>query len=145
MIFWFFFFFQAEDGIRDHCVTGVQTCALPISTGATVVSSSVPGSVYLQSVTFSATVAPVAPGGGVPPGTVRFVDTLSGTVLGSSPLDATGTASLTTATLPTGSYAIRAYFLGTNTYQTSSSPSDLAFTINQDGTTTSVVSASVAG
>ena len=28
--YWFFFFFQAEDGIRDHCVTGVQTCALPI-------------------------------------------------------------------------------------------------------------------
>src|SRR5438034_5513105 len=27
----FIFFFQAEDGIRDHCVTGVQTCALPIS------------------------------------------------------------------------------------------------------------------
>src|SRR6202012_6213721 len=23
-------FFQAEDGIRDHCVTGFQTCALPI-------------------------------------------------------------------------------------------------------------------
>src|SRR5580692_6294262 len=29
--FWFFFFFQAEDGIRDLTVTGVQTCALPIS------------------------------------------------------------------------------------------------------------------
>src|SRR2546426_1865173 len=30
--FWFrnFFFFQAEDGIRDYKVTGVQTCALPI-------------------------------------------------------------------------------------------------------------------
>src|SRR6266498_601760 len=28
------FFFQAEDGIRDADVTGVQTCALPISTGA---------------------------------------------------------------------------------------------------------------
>src|SRR5215204_1442043 len=27
---WTLFFFQAEDGIRDHCVTGVQTCALPI-------------------------------------------------------------------------------------------------------------------
>src|SRR2546425_7961027 len=26
-----FFFFQAEDGIRDKLVTGVQTCALPIS------------------------------------------------------------------------------------------------------------------
>src|SRR5215207_595478 len=27
----YFFFFQAEDGIRDPLVTGVQTCALPIS------------------------------------------------------------------------------------------------------------------
>src|SRR2546422_8223290 len=30
-IFLFFFFFQAEDGIRAVAVTGVQTCALPIS------------------------------------------------------------------------------------------------------------------
>src|SRR5688500_19391182 len=29
-VYWFFFF-QAEDGIRDYKVTGVQTCALPIS------------------------------------------------------------------------------------------------------------------
>src|SRR2546426_7480627 len=32
--FFFFFFFQAEDGIRDYKVTGVQTCALPISAAA---------------------------------------------------------------------------------------------------------------
>src|SRR5215467_15748237 len=31
IFFCFFFFFQAEDGIRDYKVTGVQTCALPIS------------------------------------------------------------------------------------------------------------------
>src|SRR5437868_15492318 len=31
LCFYFFFFFQAEDGIRDRNVTGVQTCALPIS------------------------------------------------------------------------------------------------------------------
>src|SRR5690606_40241021 len=31
-----FFFFQAEDGIRDFHVTGVQTCALPISAAATL-------------------------------------------------------------------------------------------------------------
>src|SRR5437764_2584752 len=45
----FFFFFQAEDGIRDTSVTGVQTCALPIFTvpvgkpapGATAVSLAV--------------------------------------------------------------------------------------------------------
>src|SRR5205807_5503445 len=33
------FFFQAEDGIRDYKVTGVQTCALPIYQGNTVTSS----------------------------------------------------------------------------------------------------------
>src|SRR2546430_13400897 len=31
IVFFIFFFFQAEDGIRDLTVTGVQTCALPIS------------------------------------------------------------------------------------------------------------------
>src|SRR5205823_11558998 len=30
----YFFFFQAEDGIRDKLVTGVQTCALPISSAS---------------------------------------------------------------------------------------------------------------
>src|SRR2546425_6577763 len=37
MWFIFFFFFQAEDGIRDKLVTGVQTCALPISSSAPVI------------------------------------------------------------------------------------------------------------
>src|SRR5687768_10113557 len=36
----FFFFFQAEDGIRDVAVTGVQTCALPISGGTKVLTRS---------------------------------------------------------------------------------------------------------
>src|SRR5207248_7401613 len=31
LFLFYFFFFQAEDGIRDRTVTGVQTCALPIS------------------------------------------------------------------------------------------------------------------
>src|SRR5437867_9952640 len=34
MVYLFVFFFQAEDGIRDRTVTGVQTCALPILRGA---------------------------------------------------------------------------------------------------------------
>src|SRR5271157_6103063 len=39
-----FFFFQAEDGIRDADVTGVQTCALPIYAGNTsiVLASGIP-------------------------------------------------------------------------------------------------------
>ena len=33
LVSFFVFFFQAEDGIRDKLVTGVQTCALPIWLG----------------------------------------------------------------------------------------------------------------
>src|SRR5258708_20119729 len=36
------FFFQAEDGIRDDLVTGVQTCALPISSGTQLALQSAP-------------------------------------------------------------------------------------------------------
>ena len=35
----FFFFFQAEDGIRDDLVTGVQTCALPIYADGCIVDA----------------------------------------------------------------------------------------------------------
>src|SRR5690349_4288622 len=38
-----FFFFQAEDGIRDLYVTGVQTCALPIFAGANTVTVTMNG------------------------------------------------------------------------------------------------------
>src|SRR6266508_6065423 len=47
----FFFFFQAEDGIRDGHVTGVRTCALPIFH-------------YSQGMTGTITVGKGAPGGG---------------------------------------------------------------------------------
>src|SRR5438132_12220767 len=46
----FFFFFQAEDGIRDHCVTGVQTCALPISCARRAASTVRPSGSWLCSV-----------------------------------------------------------------------------------------------
>src|SRR3712207_7146530 len=38
-----FFFFQAEDGIRDIGVTGVQTCALPISGEGNIIARNGPG------------------------------------------------------------------------------------------------------
>src|SRR3712207_7189181 len=38
-----FFFFQAEDGIRDIGVTGVQTCALPILTAVEIIASGTRG------------------------------------------------------------------------------------------------------
>src|SRR5258706_8202146 len=38
-VMFFFFFFQAEDGIRDWSVTGVQTCALPIYIRALMIAA----------------------------------------------------------------------------------------------------------
>src|SRR2546425_9038181 len=45
MFVFFFFFFKAEDGIRDKLVTGVQTCALPISPRAELVVLDTAGAV----------------------------------------------------------------------------------------------------
>src|SRR5256885_11579567 len=42
------FFFQAEDGIRDYKVTGVQTCALPIYLSPKMLSQAAAGGVYDQ-------------------------------------------------------------------------------------------------
>src|SRR5256885_3617369 len=44
LVFVFFFFFQAEDGIRDYKVTGVQTCALPIYTLPPIITKQDPQS-----------------------------------------------------------------------------------------------------
>src|SRR5205823_8707283 len=43
-----FFFFQAEDGIRDKLVTGVQTCALPICHGGERLQKDPFGRCWLQ-------------------------------------------------------------------------------------------------
>src|SRR5205807_3090051 len=56
-----FFFFQAEDGIRDYKVTGVQTCALPISDVA-------PGYLPESFERIEAAVAPLARRGVIPLG-----------------------------------------------------------------------------
>src|SRR5690606_40314630 len=55
------FFFQAEDGIRDFHVTGVQTCALPIlaSGSADVAEINISGSGKLRGADFSTRVARV--------------------------------------------------------------------------------------
>src|SRR6267154_5009192 len=48
-VFRFFFFFQAEDGIRDGRVTGVQTCALPLPSAAYVsLAAGAHGSLYFS-------------------------------------------------------------------------------------------------
>src|SRR5438132_6098611 len=61
----FFFFFQAEDGIRDHCVTGVQTCALPICNTVILKPSS-------DSPTIAAKFVELLEEAGMPDGVVNF-------------------------------------------------------------------------
>src|SRR6266849_3033552 len=78
----FFFFFQAEDGIRDPLVTGVQTCALPIC--ATTVISTDPGVAENESVkppsgvmtTMRPFTVMVDPGSVVPTTTTFFASTV---------------------------------------------------------------------
>src|SRR5207253_5573924 len=64
-----FFFFQAEDGIRDGHVTGVQTCALPISKGRPPSTSAAVSSVSQRVAASSGGGGSVAgsgaPGGGI--------------------------------------------------------------------------------
>src|SRR5207253_4745009 len=52
MMMCLFFFFQAEDGIRDGHVTGVQTCALPISAAKEMLGRQV-GSITVSQVIVS--------------------------------------------------------------------------------------------
>src|SRR5256884_1473891 len=73
-----FFFFQAEDGIRDVAVTGVQTCALPISGLARqIVLSPVAGDVR---VSWHRSAIHVKPAEGWKPNRVYHLELLSGIV-----------------------------------------------------------------
>ena len=72
---------------------------------------------YGQSVTFTASVSGLAPGAGIPTGSVTFLD--GSTSLGTGTLDGTGTATLTTSSLIYGSHLITAGYGGDGTFTTS--------------------------
>jgi hypothetical protein len=86
----------------------------------TRLTASVNPSVHGQSVTFTATVAAVAPGGGTPTGTVTFKDG-STALAPPATLDASGRATFTTATLSGGNHSITAVYNGDSNYRASTS------------------------
>jgi hypothetical protein len=89
-----------------------------------------------QTVTFTATVSPIAPGAGTPTGTVTFKD--GSTTLGTSTLSG-GKASLTTSALSLGSHSITASYGGDANFSGGVSPT-LVQVINKAATKTSLMS-----
>src|SRR5581483_3433104 len=85
---------------------------------ANVISSANP-SVFGQAVTFSTTVTAVAPGAGIPTGSVTFRD--GATTIGTAALNASGQASFTTNALVVGSHSISASFSGDANFNASTS------------------------
>lgn len=106
------------------------------NTSTTLISSSNP-SLVGQAVTFTATVAAVAPGSGTPTGDVTFSD--EGTALATVPLDANGQATFTTSTLTVGTHSITASYAGETRFNPSQSAT-LAQVVNLAGTTLVLVS-----
>jgi len=104
----------------------------------TVISSSANPSVFGQPVTFHAAVSSVAPGSGVPTGSVQFY--INGSPVGSSVSLINGAAdSAPIADLEPGTYTVTAVYSGDDDYVTSTSP-DLAQTVNKAATATSISS-----
>jgi hypothetical protein len=89
------------------------------STTTVLVPPTANPSVRGRSVTFAVIVAPVAPGGGAPTGTVIFKD--GSTVLGTRALDAHGVATLSTRSLRVGRHAISVLYRGDTSYAGSTS------------------------
>ena len=99
----------ASDATAGTGNTGTASETVVKADTTTTVTSSVNPSVFSQSVTFTATVSPVAPGAGTPTGTVTFLDggspVGSGTIIG-------GIATFTTSALAVGNHTITTNYGG---------------------------------
>ena len=106
----------------------------------TAIASAVAASVYGQAVTFTATVAAVAPGGGTPGGTVTFYD--GANPIGTGNLSG-GKASLKVSKLSVGTHAIGAVYAGSLDDLGSSSAS-IGQAVNPDATTIALTTSAAA-
>jgi hypothetical protein len=102
---------------------------------ATALAVNANPSVFGHSMTFTASVSVLAPGGGIPTGNVSFLD--GSTPLGTEPLDSDGTAAITTSALAAGTHSITAVYNNTGNFQTSTSPA-LGQVVHAASTTTAV-------
>jgi len=120
----------------DNTVSPLVQQVNQASTTTTLVTSKSP-TVFGEPVTFTATVAAQAPGGGTPTGTVTFKD--GGSSIGTGTL-AGGIATLSTSTLAVGSHSITADYAGTASYAASSTAAPTTQLVNKADTTTALAS-----
>jgi len=115
--------------------------APPAPTTISTPTSSSPTSMFGQAITFTATVTATI--GGTPTGTVNFFDEAN--LIGSSVLNASGQASLTTSTLVVGVHMITASYSGDASFAPSPPSTPLSQTVTPAATTTSLTSSSPTG
>ena len=124
---------------RNNSVLEVNSSA----TTTTVTSSAPQGSVFGQTVIFTAVVTPVSPGAGTPTGTVTFKD--GTTVLGTGPVKLIGgAATLATSSLVLGSNSITVVYGGDSHFTTSPSTA-LTQIVSKDSTKPSLISSAPQG
>ena len=99
-------------------VNGELTIA-PAATAVTIVSNA-PASLFAQTVTFTAMVNAIAPGAGIPNGTITFKD--GAKIIGTATLT-NGQGAMTTSVLETGTHSITAEYRGTENFSAAVSSS----------------------
>ena len=124
-------------GSGNYLLSNSETTTETINQASTITGliSSTNPTVSGQSITFNAAVSAVAPGAGIPTGTVSFFD--GNTLLGIGTLDNTGATTFSLSTLDSGMHSITAVYNGdTNDKTNTSSP--VTQVVDQASTTTSL-------
>ena len=120
-------FHDATGNYKDASGTVHNSISLDATT-TVLVASGLATVHFGQSVTFTATVTANARGGGTPTGSVTFVDTTTGVMLGTGTLT-NGQAVLTTSLLPVGSQTITATYGGSSNYLSSTGASNTSMNV----------------
>jgi uncharacterized repeat protein (TIGR01451 family) len=128
--------FPGDAGLGASASAPLALRVDPAATQVTLVAGPSPVG-HGEAATLTATVAAVAPGGGVPAGTVSFSD--GGAALGTATLDGAGRATFTTRALAIGAHALTATYAGGARHLGATS-APAALTVERDAVTVAVAS-----
>lgn len=118
--------YAGDNNFAASTSSGVNQVVSQAATSTALAASPNPANVG-QSVTFTVTVTPFAPGAGTPTGTVNFLD--GGSTLGMNAVNNAGNATFTTSSLGAGSHGITANYSGDANFAGNSSTSSITVTV----------------